>query len=181
MDKEKQPLTDDQRKLAEDNHNLIYKFARKNNVSLDEYYDLLAIGLCNAARTYDKNKGAFSTVAYRCMKNELSSYWRSINKKTSVPEEVIFSYDAPIRRDDCDGDSFKDSIPDYKAYNDMIDGVYINELTDMFDNREKKILKYAMSKLSHQEIADKINCSRASVTYYFKRMRKLANDYFSYN
>ena len=68
-------LTDDQRKLVEKNHNLIYTFARKYKINLDEYYGLLAIGLCIAARIYDPNKGlAFSTLAYQCMRNQYFNY-----------------------------------------------------------------------------------------------------------
>ena len=45
-------LTPEQQKLVTDNHNLIYSLANAKNIDLDEYYDVLAIGLCKAAITF---------------------------------------------------------------------------------------------------------------------------------
>ena len=46
-------MTEEQKKLAEENHSLIYFYARKYNMSkqeFDDMYGILAIGLCKAAR-----------------------------------------------------------------------------------------------------------------------------------
>lgn len=64
-------LTDEQRKLAEDNHNLIYFVLHKNNWSIDEYYDVAAIGLCRAAQTYAPDKGAFSAYSVKVITNQV--------------------------------------------------------------------------------------------------------------
>ncbi len=60
-------MTEEQKKLAEENHNLIYFYARKYHMSKQEFedmYGILAIGLCKATRDYDESRGrAFSTVA----------------------------------------------------------------------------------------------------------------------
>ena len=60
-------LNDEQRKLVEDNHNLIYQYLIDNKLPQDEYYDIAAIGLCKAALKYDTSKGAFSTYVYRAI------------------------------------------------------------------------------------------------------------------
>ena len=60
-------ITEEQKKLAEENHNLIYRFLSKYNLSIDDYYDIAAIGLCKAAMTFDKSKSKFSTYAFKCM------------------------------------------------------------------------------------------------------------------
>ena len=63
-------LTLDQQRIVSENHNLIYSLANKKNINLDEYYDVLAIGLCKAAMIYNENKSKFSTLAFTCMLNE---------------------------------------------------------------------------------------------------------------
>lgn len=90
-------LTDEQRRIAEKNHNLIYAFAREYNINLDEYYDLLAIGLCIAARIFNPDKGVqFSTLAYQCMRNEYYRFnIRKMNRK-NIPADKIISYNEPI-------------------------------------------------------------------------------------
>ena len=50
-------LTKEQKELVENNHKLIYYYIHKNGLSLDEYYDILAIGLCKAALNFDESKG----------------------------------------------------------------------------------------------------------------------------
>ena len=49
-------MTEEQRKLVEDNHNLIYSFLQKYHLTIDEYYGLAAIGLCKAGKTYNGQK-----------------------------------------------------------------------------------------------------------------------------
>ena len=73
-------MTEEQKKLAEDNHNLIYFYARKYHMSKQDFEDrdgILAIGLCKAARDYDESRGrAFSTVAMGYMLNECRNAYR---------------------------------------------------------------------------------------------------------
>lgn len=62
-------LTEEQRKLIEDNHNLIYDYIIKHKLEFSEYYDLLAIALCKAAVHYNFISSTFSTFAFACFKN----------------------------------------------------------------------------------------------------------------
>ena len=65
------PLTGEQKHLAELNHDLVYKFLNKNNLSEAEYYDVVIFGYLCAAQEYCENpklqKYSFSTVAWRKM------------------------------------------------------------------------------------------------------------------
>lgn len=54
-------ITDEARKLVEENHNLVYSFLYKYHLDVEEWYDLAAIGLCKAANTYNNDKSGFST------------------------------------------------------------------------------------------------------------------------
>lgn len=71
-------LNDEQRKLVEQNHNLIYSAMRKFGIrrqDFDDYYGFAAIGLCKAAIDYDKTRSkSFSTYAYLCIQNEIMVY-----------------------------------------------------------------------------------------------------------
>ena len=50
-------LNEQQRKLAEENHNLIYKFASIKHADLEEFYGVFAIGLCYAATPSTRKEG----------------------------------------------------------------------------------------------------------------------------
>lgn len=89
-------LTADQSKLVQDNHNLIYSFAHKYHLDLDEWYDVLALGLCKAALQYDSERSAFSTYAYCCMR---AGYLQEVRKSQAVSrfsESEIVSYNQLI-------------------------------------------------------------------------------------
>ena len=88
-------LNDEQRKLVEQNHNLIYSAMTKCGIrrqDFDDYYGFAAIGLCKATIDYDESKAkSFSTYAYKCMQKEIIAYtrWRFADKRD---ERLILSY-----------------------------------------------------------------------------------------
>lgn len=83
MCQEERTLTDGERKLVEDNHDLIYMMADCLELDTDEYYGLLAIGLCHAAQKYKKRKRAYDFTDYAkiIMMREVIDYqYERINK-----------------------------------------------------------------------------------------------------
>lgn len=66
-------MTDYQKQLVTDNHNLIYRFLQKEKLNMEDWYDLSAIGMCKAAKTFNEGTSKFSTYAFKCMFNEVYS------------------------------------------------------------------------------------------------------------
>ena len=66
-------LTKQQQQLVEDNHKLIYFYLYRNSLSVDEFYDVAAIGLCKAAITYNGQTIDYSKTIY-CLKAEQGFY-----------------------------------------------------------------------------------------------------------
>lgn len=63
-------LTEEQRKMVEDNHGLIYVALKQYCTprEYEDFYGAMAEGLCKAVQTYDPNRGIkFSTYAMKCM------------------------------------------------------------------------------------------------------------------
>jgi RNA polymerase sigma factor (sigma-70 family) len=88
-------LTDEQRRVVADNHNLIYDMLNRNNWSIDEYYDVAAIGLCRAAVGFDPAKGfTFSTYAGKVIINAVLCEQRK--SMTAMRQGVTVSFDDPI-------------------------------------------------------------------------------------
>lgn len=52
-------MTDYQRQLVTDNHNLIYRFLQKEKLNMEDWYDLAAIGMCKAAKHLMKERPNF--------------------------------------------------------------------------------------------------------------------------
>lgn len=165
-------LTKKQQELVEKNHNLIYEFAKNKNISLDEYYGILAIGLCQAALAFDEDRGKFSTIAYCCMNNKLSEYYRYINKQCAIPESKIFSYDIQLT-DDESCSTFVDMIADDYCVHDAVVGKIMSKsILNTLSDTEKMICNYLIDGMKQSEIADMLGCSRQNVGHYVQQIRK---------
>lgn len=95
-------LTDDQKRLVEENHNLIYSCMHKFGIKLnefDDYYGDAAIALCNAAIHADEKTGKFSTFAYKCIENELRRKFNYENRQKRKTNKNCSSYDELIGDD----------------------------------------------------------------------------------
>lgn len=79
------PLTEEQRRFAEQNHALVYKFLHQHGLSVDEYYDIVVFGFLLAVQRYLTDASlapyAFSTVAWSAMESALRNHRRTARRK----------------------------------------------------------------------------------------------------
>lgn len=177
-----EPLSKEQQDLASDNHKLIYSFAKKMDLDIDDYYGLLAIGLCKAAKTYDSDQRvAFSTYAYTVMRNECYQYWRHLGSENQIPEELIFSYNAPLSDED-DGKDYVERINDiFGTYQLNTTGVEVKEFLESLTKKEKQIIFEKMHGYTQKEIAMHIGKSQTIVCRMVNRIKEkwIKDDYKS--
>lgn len=152
-------MTDKQRELAEQNHNLIYDFIHKRNLDVEEYYGIVAIGLCKAAISYSPEKGAFSTLAFECMENEVKGHWTLLKADKRIPEEQIVSTEALLGDDRLYHDK----------YNDKINYSF---LLSLLTDRERTIVECTINGLTQKQIADKLDLSQQSISLIIKNIRE---------
>ena len=162
-------LNYEQQQLAEQNHNLIYSFAKSRKLDLEEYYDVLAIGLCKAALVFDENKGTFSTLAYKCMSNEYNKIIKKQILKRKIPDNLLSSLDEVISVSEEDGsettlyDYIKKDIfpiPDSSTItNIMIKNFYNNKLT----KQEQKVFRLLVQDRTQVEISKTMGLTRSRI------------------
>lgn len=74
-------LTEHERAFAEKNHNLIYKFLAANDLQVDEFYDVAAIGYIKAVTRYNREpqlqKYSFTTIAWQAMRSSVGNKRRA--------------------------------------------------------------------------------------------------------
>ena len=161
-------LTEEQKKLVEENHNLIYWFAKKYHVPIEEYYDVLAQGLCMAAYHYDPSKCSFSTYAYLCMNTEMHVEYRKTLRKSEIPQGNIFHYENAWQ--------LSDLIPtNEKTENKVIDKIsyenLISLLNDILNDKDKEVLSYILNGLTMREIAKIEGTSHQAIHNRMKKIR----------
>ena len=172
-------LTEQQQELVEKNHNLIYGFANRHKLPIDEYYDILAIGLCKAAQKYNNGNGVFSTFAYTCMKNVLFNYWKKNNAMGAIPDNKIVSYDTPNLFDNVSSNNGYINClvgSDYTCDTAMSNMMY-ESFCDLLTDSEKIIVKLLMDSIPQIQIAERMGYTRQSVGYYISQIRKKLTKY----
>lgn len=155
-------LTSTQQKLVEDNHNLIYGVAHKHKISLDEYYDVLAIGLCKAAMQFDESKGQFSTLAYQTMLSEYLSVLRHNKIKSAIPENMVVSMNVKIDNGSENPICLADTIPaDDDMEGNIVSKDYVTFLcSKLKKQQDKDIVVLLADGMTQTEIAESLGVSR---------------------
>lgn len=166
-------LSKEQQDLVSNNHKLIFSYANKMNLDIDEYYDLLAIGLCKAAKAYDPSRGyAFSTYAYISMRNECYMYWRHISSKQQIPEDLVFSYNNPFSDESERSDRIERLNDIFGTYQLDSTEVELKEFIDSLKANERQIIFEKMYGYTQREIAMHIGKSQIAVSRMFNRIKE---------
>lgn len=171
------PLTDEQRRLVEENHDLIYWFMHKKDLSEDWYGDL-ACALCRAALVWNPAFGSFSTFAHTCFMNEMLKQIKLANAKSRTAMKTVhFS----VLRDE--HDKFYESEPtladDPFEMVDSADAVdrCMAQLTRGEKERDAEILRRYVNGAETKELAAKYGISRQGIEYIYKRLGRKAVRY----
>ena len=162
-------LTEEQKKLVEENHNLIYWFANKYHINLEDYYDILAQGLCMAAYYYDPSKCSFSAYAYLVMNTEMHKEHRKTLRKSEIPRGNIFHYENTWE--------LSELMPEYeKTENKVIDKISYENLTsllnDILNDKDKEVIGYILNGLTMREIAKIEGTSHQAIHNRMKKIRE---------
>lgn len=166
-------LNNKQKKMAELNHNLIYGFLNRYKLSVDDYYDLAAIGLCIACMKFDDSKSKFSTFAYGCMFKVIFSSIRNSKKDKRNSQGKLVSYNIKMDDGENNGIQFIDMI---SAGEDVegrvISKIMFNDYMDKLPDREREILYLLSLGYTQMQIAEILGCGQASVSRAYVKLCK---------
>lgn len=160
--------------MVEDNHNLIYAFLQKYNLSIEEYYGLAAIGLCKAGSKFDGSKSKFSTYAYKCMFTTVFTEIRNKKANKRIPDHQIVYYQAEF--DDSNGgdaSTFMNYIPSKEnVEEDVLSNVMFEEYISKLKDRDKQIFVLFSEGYKQNEIGKIVGCSQTLVSKVRKKLCK---------
>ena len=147
-------LTEDQKRMTEENHNMIYGFLRRYNLKEEDWYDIAAIGLIRAVCSYIPGDAKFSTYANVCMLNEVRK--ELVYKKRHYNNELSLNHEY----ENDDGEvyemiDFVESKDDVEKT--VLDVIYLQELKEfLLENlsteKQKKVIELIF------EGKDKMTC-----------------------
>ena len=172
-------LTREQQKLVEDNHKFIYHFIYQHNLPLEEYYDLLAISLCKAARTYNPNRGyTFTTLAGRIMKHDIIRTWRHNSNSSRVPHRYLVSLDAQVNNKETGKHNlFQDYLAQFMSSDLDRSAIEVDEFLDTLDDRQKHILQRFMDGYTGRDVAKELGITAQRVAQLKQVLRQRWHEY----
>lgn len=131
------PLTEEERRFAEEHHDLMYRYMKIHELDPEEWYDILIIPYLNAVKKfhqYEKLQSLkFEQVFFRTLDNARSNHFRDMNRLKRKPSGGVFSYDALIDNEDSDRNSFEYYLVD--TYASVERQVILKELYREFYNK----------------------------------------------
>lgn len=160
------PLTKEQKIFAEENHNLIYSFLAKHGLSIDDWYDIAAIGYVKAVGSFDDSKAVFSTFAYLCMLRRVHAEMR---KDMAVRRTaLVISLNKPITN--AETTEVGDFIADKDDY--ITEMLTRNTLRSEATEQQLQIVNLCYFGYTQKEIASKLGMSQASVSREMKKLKE---------
>lgn len=169
-------MTKEQQELVEKNYGLLFAFMKKHHINEEEYYDLLAIELCNAAINYKPESGSsFAVIAYTYMLNGYRNEYNKQRNSRHRPEGGICSVDQESSISDSEHGTtledvyFQDKRDYYKDVEIRLD---IEQMYDSLSKKQKSVYELLISGYSQIEIADMLNCSRQNISQLTSQIRQ---------
>lgn len=169
-------MTEEQKLLVENNHNLIYFMIHKMNESVEEYYDLAAIALCKAAINYRPDNGSFANFACRCIRNEILLDHRARMMPKRWMNEYLISYDAPtlVQNEDGEEITLLEQLKSFESVeNEALSRIMYLEVVEQLGKTDSKVLEFFEKGLKQQEIAEIMGVSQANISRVKRRVEKM--------
>lgn len=171
------PLTPEQRKLAEKHHNLIFYFMKRKRLDQEEFYDILAIALCKAVRSYDPSEYAFATYCYRCFENALRMHIRDNKRRVQSAPFSAFE----IHDDSGDIDNvIEETVSCEKAiqtFDELETYMAMEGFVSRIPEKLRQVLDLHIKEYTQQQIAEILGISQPQVSRRLARIRALYKKY----
>lgn len=137
------PMTAEQRKLAEANHDLVGAFLRENKLPEEQFYDVVIFGYLCAVQQYCENpnlkkKYSLATLAWKKMKRELVHYYNYLGSNKRAYHTVSLHESICEGSDLCWEDVLHD---DGDILKDLQMELILHELAARLPKREMRIIR----------------------------------------
>lgn len=145
------PFTEKEQKFADQNHELIYSFLNEKELAEEDYYDIVIFGFLKAVQEFCSNPfryKCFSTLAWKCMSNELINYYQHKSRKKR--HVAIVSFDDIVNK----VNDYEENAIIYDEYiNELKMNLLMHELARRLPEREMRIVKMKVRGDKLQDIA----------------------------
>ena len=148
------PLTTEQSRIAELNHDLVFEFLNEYNLPESQYYDVVIFGYLCAVQEYcekpELQKYLFSTVAWRQMKHELYRHYKYHERKKRDFQTVSLS---DIKRGDDASLKTDETAAENRLLEDLNFSLLLHSLASAITEKQMRIIRMKLAGFRMHDIA----------------------------
>lgn len=138
---ELEKLTATERKLAEENHNLIYAFLSKGKYSTEDYYNIVVFGYLKGIQVYCRRadlqrKYKLSVIVWNYMRAELNHYFEMERAQKRTTEETTLSLDT----EGAETENLYNLIGGKSAESDVLESIFAEGMLKNLTETQRKII-----------------------------------------
>lgn len=153
MENNLQPLTESEKRQAEENHGLVYSFLHRHGYSIEEFYNIAVFGYLRGIQTYNRRedlrkKYQLAFICEQYMRAEVGNHFRMENSKKRKPAERIISLDA----DYAEMENLYNCIGGKNIETELLETETIKELLENLSEVQRKITEMKMEGYNNKEI-----------------------------
>lgn len=164
-------LTEQEKKFAEDNHNLIYGFLHRYRYSIEEWYNVVVFGYLKAVQTYNRRKELqgkydFPFIAWQYMRSEIGNHFKMQNSQKRKPPQSVISLDSKSE----ELDNFYNAIGGRSAEDNVMEKLLFDVLLGKLSEVQRKITELKIKGYNNKEVCSMLQIPSST---FYKEMQKI--------
>lgn len=165
-----QPLTEQEKQFAEENHNLIYSFIKRHGYSIEEHYNILVFGFLKAVQIYHRRKDLqkydFPFISWQYMRSEIGNYYRMEKTQKRGNGEAPLSLD----KEYTDDGTLYNLIGKKSVEFEVLEKESMIEILNSLTDKQRKIVVLKLDGYSPKEIFELLEIQSST---YYKEMQRI--------
>ena len=156
------PFTEEEKMLAENNHDLVYQFLKSHNYSMEDYYNTVVFGYLKGIQKYCRYVGNsagnnLDGICWNCMRSEMKSHFKMETAKKRQPAEIIIK-----------------KIP--SAEEEVLVTEILKSVMENLTVRQQNIIALKLLGYSNAEICLMMEISKSSFYRELENIRQMISD-----
>ena len=165
-------LTEEEKKLAEENHNLVYAFLHTYKYSVEKYYNVVIFGYLKGIQVYSRRedlrkKYDMQFICWQYMRSEMGNHFRTEDTLKRKPMEIVISLDAEYAVDE---ENLHDCIGKKTLEEEMVEVETVLELLEKLSEVQRKIAEMKMDGYGNKEIFLLLEMPEST---FYKEMKRI--------
>lgn len=165
-------LSEQQKQLLVENHNLIYKVINDMNLPIDEYYGTASEAACKAIADFNHDIGKVGTYMYNCIKYAIINEIRDTSAVKRGGKAITISYNTTYYSDiDGEGTELIETLTDGKIFEkNLISSLHFCDFLCILTHQEKTVFLGMLDGKSSKAIGKCMGVTRQAVDLIKKKV-----------